>query len=140
VQGLRIANERRSGKMLSFRGVVRTTPRLLRIMLQPWSRLFQQLLQYSLRELGVYEVLPPLYTLPHSMGREQVYTLREPMRTDEWEIDAAWHALQNGTGSRRKSNKLVVLGGVGGGDGNRQITNLATGPSLAVLWYNGKKS
>ena len=36
---------------------------------------------------------------------------------DEWDLDVAWHELEQrngGTGRRKRSNKLVVLGSGGG--------------------------
>jgi len=34
---------------------------------------------------------------------------------DEWDLDAAWHELEQRGGGRRRGKKLVVLGGGAGG-------------------------
>jgi hypothetical protein len=49
----------------------------------------------------------------HSAPQERA---SRPDPEDEWDMDIAWHELEqrNGAGRRKRSNKLVVLGGAGG--------------------------
>lgn len=52
---------------------------------------------------------PP--TRPPSQGQQR----SRPNVEDEWDMDVAWHELEQKTGGRKKKNtKLVVLGGTGG--------------------------
>ena len=48
-------------------------------------------------------------------GQQQHRAMRGRNFEDEWDMDVAWHELEQGSGRRKRGNKLVVLGSGGGG-------------------------
>lgn len=52
-----------------------------------------------------------------SAPRQRSPNPSNPTAADEWDIDVAWHELEqrNGGGRRKRANKLVILGSGGGG-------------------------
>lgn len=55
-----------------------------------------------------------LHSTP-SMSRPQPVNRNATPEIDEWDLDAAWHELEQRGGGRRRGKKLVVLGGGAGG-------------------------
>ena len=72
---------------------------------------------------GARSFASALHSSPPSQGRiggqqQQNRTVRGQNYEDEWDVDVAWHELEQrngGSGRKKRGNKLVVLGSGGGG-------------------------
>lgn len=56
-----------------------------------------------------------LHSTPSASRSQPSNRNMTPEIGDEWDLDAAWHELEQRGGGRRRGKKLVVLGGGGGG-------------------------
>ena len=56
-----------------------------------------------------------LHSAPPASRADPINRNATPEIGEEWDLDAAWHELEQRGGGRRRGKKLVVLGGGGGG-------------------------
>ncbi|KAG6380977.1 hypothetical protein JVT61DRAFT_5372 [Boletus reticuloceps] len=56
-----------------------------------------------------------LHSTPSVSRPQPINRNATPDIGEEWDLDAAWHELEQRSGSRRRGKKLVVLGGGAGG-------------------------